>query len=183
VFRQPTLKQALLKPSWGRISYYAELFEPGKAPHSPRPVIFLDAVSVSKPTRWSKHLGPADQQELDRLSLDGHVVRHTSKSVLVQYSYSSARNTQLYRTLLHEIGHWVDYVTKVERPSDVEGADYSELVGRYWARPQVDCEAFAHRYADSVRERLRTAGHIPFERIFDPIALEHEGIEPARFCI
>jgi hypothetical protein len=169
VFRQPTSKQAQLKPSWGRIDYLAELFEPGQPPHPARPIIFLDAVHVEQPMKWSKHLDPDDQQELQELTADGHTIQHSSKLVLISHSASSVRNTQLYRTLPHEIGHWKDYVAQVEGPSADGNSDYSELLDRYWARPEKEREAFAHRYANSIRKRLTAGGAIPFERIPDPL--------------
>jgi hypothetical protein len=178
VFRQPTSKQARLKPSWGRIDYCAELFEPGKPPHPARPIIFLDAVNVEQPMKWSRHLDPDDQRELQRLTADGHTLQHSSNSILLKYSHSSVRNTQLYRTLPHEIGHWLDHVAQVERPSAEENRDYFELLDRYWARPEREREAFAHRYAGSIRKRLIAAGSIPFERIPDPFDLNESRIHP-----
>ena len=165
VFRQPTSKQVLLKPVWGRIDYYAELFAPGEAPHPGAPAIFLEAVNITRSIKWSKHLGPDDQKELQRLSSDGHDIRYSSKSVIIKSSYDSVRSTQLYRTFLHEIGHWVDYCARVERLSVKH--EYADLLDLFWARPEKEREAVAHRYADSIRQKLLSANSIPFERIFD----------------
>jgi len=79
-------------------------------------------------------------------------------------SRDAARATQLYRTLLHEIGHWVDWLNKVERPSE-RGGDFEKLNDAYFQRPKNEREAFAHRYADETRERLVRLGIIPFERL------------------
>jgi hypothetical protein len=172
VFRQPTQKQQLLSPSWGRIDYSAELFSPGQAPRAQGPAIFLDAVDINHPMRWSKQLDPDDQVELLRLSTDRHSVRYGPKSNIVVSTYASVRHTQLYRTLPHEIGHWVDFVRRIEQPSASPNADHSELWDRYWARPKKEREAFAHRYADSAREQLLKSGAVPFDRIFHPDQFE-----------
>jgi len=64
--------------------------------------------------------------------------------------------------LPHEIGHWFDWLEKVETPA-ARGEDFSALMESYFARPQAEREAFTHRYADDVRDRLMRAGAIPFE--------------------
>lgn len=182
VFRQPTSKQILLKPTWGRVDYLAELFSPGGAPLAPGPAIFLDAVDIGRPLKWSKHLSPDDQLELERLSADGHTIKHNAKSIIISSTYSSVRNTQLYRTLLHEIGHWVDYVNRVVQPAAISNTDYSELSDRFWSRPEAEREAFAHRYAESVRQELWNSKRIPFERIINPDP-EQDGTTISSFAI
>ena len=165
VFRQPSSKQLLLKADWGRIAYWAELFSPGEPPCPAGPAIFLDAVDVNRPLKWSKKLGPDDQAELLRLSRDGHDIKIGRKSIFVRSTYSSVRDTQLYRTLPHEIGHWVDYRSRVEVPSSTESPDRSELWEHYWSRPEKERETFAHRYANRVVERLSESNAVPFDQI------------------
>ena len=48
-------------------------------------------------------------RELDRLRADGHSVRLDRRHWLIEPNAAALRHTQLFRTLLHEIGHHVDY--------------------------------------------------------------------------
>ncbi len=80
---------------------------------------------------------------------------------MVHVTPESARHTLLYRTMLHEIGHWVDWKEKVEIPAD-HGGDWLALSDAYFARPDSEREAFAHRYADTMAKQLTAAGKIPF---------------------
>jgi len=52
----------------------------------------------------------------------------------------------------------------VENPA-AQGEDYSALADLYFARPSSEREAFAHRYADNLRETLEKNGVIPFSKI------------------
>lgn len=164
VFRQPTRKQLTLSPVWGRLQYYAEITTLRRKRLSEGPTIFLDAVITEKPIVWHTSLDPDDSKELDRLRADGHAVRRNGRKHEIIVTSQSARNTQLFRTLLHEIGHWFDWLSKVEVPAS-RGADYDALEREYFARPTAEREAFAHRYADSERRRLEEIGAIPFDRM------------------
>ncbi|TIY08076.1 MAG: hypothetical protein E5V18_07505 [Mesorhizobium sp.] len=113
---------------------------------------------------WPTALDPEDSAELKRLRLDGHHVSRVGSKHVVASSSVSVRATQLYRTLLHEIGHWADWLEKVEIPSD-QGEDYSKLADLYSSRSKSELEAFAHRYADNLRKTLEKKGVIPFSRI------------------
>jgi hypothetical protein len=95
----------------------------------------------------------------------GHVVEDTGKSLLFHSSQEAIRATQLYRTLLHEIGHWVDWLLKVEQPAAKQSVPYEVLSDRYFARPFQEREQFAHRYASAMRERLMKAKRIPFTSV------------------
>jgi hypothetical protein len=128
------------------------------------PIIFLDAIQVNKPLIWRTSLDQYDSLELDRLRADGHDVQRLGQKFSISVTVSSARNTQLYRTLLHEIGHWFDWLSKVEEPT-VKGSDWETLARDYFARPKAEREAFAHRYAHCKRMLLEDAGLIPFDRI------------------
>jgi hypothetical protein len=79
----------------------------------------------------------------------------------------SVRATQLYRTLLHEIGHWADWLEKVETPC-ARGEDFDAMADAYFARPQAEREAYAHRYADNLRAGLEREGLIPFAQSVVP---------------
>ena len=73
----------------------------------------------------------------------------------------------MFRTLLHEVGHWVDYLEKVERPEAAGVESFDTLNDRYFSRPKQEREAFAHRYADELGNKLKKFGLLPFDRIED----------------
>ena len=162
VFRQSTRKQWLLHPTWGRLAMSADIGERGKKNIHSGPAILLEALDLSVPLRWGRSLNPAVAKELERLKSDGHNVAEDPRGYTISSSLKAARATQLYRTIPHEIGHWVDWLERVERPSERDEADYGELADRYWSRPSMEREAFANLYADALIGRLRTAGSIPF---------------------
>jgi hypothetical protein len=164
VFRQPTRKQLILSPVWGRLLYYSEITTAKGKLLAKGPTIFLDAIQIDKPLVWNTSLDPDDSQELDRLRQDGHEVQRSGRKFNIAVTASSARNTQLYRTLLHEIGHWFDWLSEVEEPAG-RGVDRDELETAYFARPKAEREAFAHRYANAQRRLLEANGVIPFEPI------------------
>lgn len=162
VFRQPTRKQMLLDPAWGRLRYAGEVSTARRHIVATGPMILLDAIEANCVIGWSARLALDDQAELDRLRSDGHRVELVAKRYLIHVSPESARRTQLFRTLPHEIGHWFDWLEKVEVPT-TRGEDFGTLVERYLARPKAEREAFAHRYADFIRGRLTEAGRLPVE--------------------
>lgn len=163
VLRQSTRKERLLDPAWGRMFYHARLEVQGGVPVS-GPVIFLEACDVGTPIKWSTSLDPEDSEELERLRLDGHRVERVGRRHVISATADSVRATQLYRTLPHEIGHWFDWLEKVEGPA-ARGEDFARLADSYFVRPRNEREAFAHRYADDLLRTLRGKGVIPFPRI------------------
>ncbi len=166
IFRQPTRKARTLNPAWGRLYYEADLaFSRGNSTWN-GPALFLEAIEVGSSMKWPTSLDREDSEELDRLRSDGHTVSRIGKHYLISTTAESVRATQLYRTLLHEIGHWFDWLTKVETPA-ARGEDIGDLMDIYFGRPRSEREAFAHRYADAMRDSLSHQGVIPFDRI-DP---------------
>jgi hypothetical protein len=163
VFRQPTRKQRILWPAWGRMYYYADLSFRGSSIVKSGPAVFLEAMAPNAVFKWSTALDPDDTAELDRLRLDGHEIERAGRKHVISSSPQSVRATQLYRTLPHEIGHWFDWLENVERRRGEE--DYSALVDRYDARSKDEKEVFAHRYAANLREALEKNRVIPFSRI------------------
>ncbi len=163
VFRQPTRKQSLLSSCWGRWAYFAELGAySGTA-------IYLDAQDPNEPLVWDISQDPLGHQEIERLKTDGHrVVRHR-RHYEINANLHSNRNTQLYRTLPHEIGHNVDYITDREVGID------------HWLRPVADRERFAHRYADDFRREATRRGLLPFPRQLNRRRLAKDGLRPAWF--
>jgi hypothetical protein len=160
VLRQPKRNEEILNPLWGRIGYYVEI---GR--HRGR-AIFIEAVSLSKPMRWSKSLIPEIERELERLRNDGHEITATKRHHIVSSSLESVRATQLYRTLLHELGHHIDY---------------SQNPSSFGSKLPSEKESFAHRYADRVRDELQRKKVIPFKRIVDPKGIERDGLRMSDF--
>ena len=161
VFRQPKRKEEALSPTWGRLIYSYE-FE-GEY----HPAIILEAVDYTKKLKWPKALSIEEQQELERLRTDGHTFSEDGRHFTADLETAIVRQTQLYRTLLHEIGHYVHYLEAVERPA-TEDEDFEHWQRRhdsYFRIPQRDKEAFAHRYAESLRKQLIEQQVIPFEPI------------------
>lgn len=170
VLRQPTRKQAMLRPVWGRMVYSRyEGLRKG-------PAIFLDAQLTH--LRWLAPLSnrPEDERELERLREDGHRVTRERKGWRVEGATEAIRATQLYRTLLHEIGHHVDRLEYHARRKEV-GDDATDE--QFFARP-IEREAAAHRYADTWAATLRADRTIPFESILKE-ELGTEGIDPMWF--
>ena len=152
VMRQPTRKQRILRPVWGRAVFSFE-----QPPHAGSAIV-LEAQHLED-TVWRNALGPEDQRELDRLDADGHRIRKTRRTITIAPTAASLRNTVLYRTLLHELGHHVDY---------------RRFAAAEWdSRPSSQKEDYAHRYATEQMARLRQAGAAPFAPRPDP-ALRHK---------
>lgn len=177
VLRQPTRKDEILNPAWGIFVYYADL---GKYSG---PGIYLQAQERGKEIRWKKRLTPFELNELKRLKMDGHRVSDNRKNYIVTTTPDSVRNTQLFRTLPHEIGHSVDYLIHSLNPS-VQAKSESEsnyISSKYDSKPSHDKEEFAHRYAREFYEKYKKKGILPFPRIYDERRLRNLGLEPEWF--
>lgn len=162
VFRQPTRKQDLLRPVWGRIAFDTTVSGiTGSAIH-------VDAQDPRQEIQWSPSLGPDDQKELSALAADGHRVARSRRWWSIRPTMDSTRATQLNRTLLHEIGHHVDR----------RGAT-SDL---YLRRPLQERERSADRYAIALRKERERRGAIPFDRIRDDAAMRADGLDPQWFA-
>ncbi len=177
VLRQPKRKEEIIKPAWGRYVYYADI---GKYSG---PGIYLEAHAVNSVIKRPLSLTPDQKKELLRLEEDGHSITRGKRYYYIQTNPETVRNTQLYRTLPHEIGHAADYLINSLEPSvnadsDTE-SDYISMV--YDSKPSRDKEAFAHRYADNFRNKLKDAGAIPFSRILNYENLLKMGLSPDWF--
>lgn len=180
VLRQPKRKEQILSSVWGRLVYFADF---GKLSG---PAIILESLNPSRVSKWPRSLKPEQAEELERLRQDGHAIIETKREFIFEQTLESARTTQLYRTLLHEIGHWVDYLEKVERPAEQRQDEvdaFTSLNDLYFARSSQECECFAHSYAEIMAERLRSSGIIPFERQVAAESLERDGLSLADFVI
>lgn len=155
VLRQPTRKQESHAPAWGRAIWNFEGAGLGGA------AIILEARSLL-PYRWSKHVDPERARELARLREDGHEIVSTRRGFEFHPTPSSLRNTVLFRTLLHEMGHHVDYWLREDES--------------YYLRTQAAREDFAHRYASEAQGRLQR-----FAPLVNPGRMIAEGLQPAWF--
>ncbi len=160
VLRQPKRKEELLSPTWGRLIYSYE-FENEYAP-----AVIIEAVDYTRKLKWPKSLSVQDQRELDRLKSDGHEFIQDDRHFIADLNPEYVRQTQLYRTLLHEFGHYVHYLEIVDRQGkeDEEYDTWENREGCYFKIAQADKEAFAHRYADQLRKQLIDKNIIPFTR-------------------
>jgi len=160
VFRQPKRKERIFSPVWGRMAYWAEI---GK--HSGVTVV-IEAQPLDYSYRLAKSLGPLFARELDLLREDGHNVVTGRKSIEITCPPEAIRNTQLFRTLPHEIGHHRDFEEKVTQP-EREGGDWMTLRDLYFARPQREREEYANRYAFDAMAPFRQQGIAPFPPVPD----------------
>lgn len=161
ILRQPKRKEETLSPVWGRLIYLYE-FE-----GSIRPAIILEAIDYGRQLKWPKSLQPEELRELERLKLDGHKFREDKRHFVAAYEMDIVRNTQLYRTLPHEFGHYVHYLEEVESPG-TDNEDYEDWELRfdnYFKISSSDKEKFAHRYADELIKTLKESRVIPFDRM------------------
>jgi len=158
-FRQPTHKQSQQFPVWGRLIYYSTI---GSYEGT---CINLEAINLDHVIEWPRKLSVENQAELARLKSDGHLYEETSRTHRFTVTENSLRHHILYRTLLHEIGHWVDYDSKIYREDHMIDNDCGVAYDLYFSRPSVELESFAHRYAKEKADLLRAAQKIPFTKI------------------
>ncbi len=182
VLFQPTKKTNILASAWGRLRYAAE---PGKLgrPAFAGPAIYLSASRFPLQARWSRRLSVDEQAELARLRPDATQVESDSRHHHLTFELEGVRRVQLYRTLLHEVGHWVDYYRRVDcADASEDGEDWESLWEKYCQHPTSEGEAAAHRYADATRQRLESEGVIPFARKLDPEIIVADGLRTADFA-
>jgi hypothetical protein len=177
VLRQPKRKEEMLNPAWGRL-IYAFGFE-----HNIQPAIILEAVNLTGKITRDKKMSVAGQDEFIRLQQDGHQFSTEKRAYIAPNQLEAVRNTQLYRTLFHEVGHYVEYQQKVfylPEELDAEEALYSRR-DVYFQIPKQEKELFAHSYADRIARDLQVQGKIPFPRILNDAFLREHGLRKADF--
>jgi len=133
--------------------------------------------------KWAKQLGPYEKKELRSLGEDGHLIVQTRRGYDIHTTPSAVRNTRLYRTLAHEIGHAVDYLYHSLRPSIEAKSDAESgyIDNGYRSKPALDKEEYAHRYSREFLERWMVGNRLPFPRRFDPGNLERMGLNSEWF--
>lgn len=164
ILHQPTRKYRQLDGAWGQLCYSVEIGPLEGA------AIVLHAFPATSSWPWSRGRGltPDDHQELERLRQDGHEIARRGRKLTIHANRQTVRNTQLYRTLPHEIGHWIDFSEEVKRDDEKE-------------RPTREREHSAHRYADAVRRWLTRNGDIPFPQMIDRESLLADQLDPDDF--
>lgn len=160
ILRQPKRKEEIIMPVWGRLIYSYE-FE-----KEYYPAIILEAVDYTGTLKWPRKLSVDCRKELERLQKDGHNFIEDKRYFTAPFELKNVRKTQLYRTLIHEFGHYVHYLDVVERPGK-EDEDFEEWKKRhelYFKIPAAEKEKFAHKYAEILRGELISKKIIPFEK-------------------
>lgn len=175
VLRQPKRKERILCPVWGRLQYWSNI--EGYS----GPAVHLEAQKIGGTYRWGKSLTPELALEFERIKRDGHQISTDRRFHYTTGTLKAVRCTQLYRTLAHEIGHYVDYLEKVKIPSVDDYDEWYRLNELYHSRPNKEKEDFAHRYATEFFDRQVADGNLPFDRLFDSEAMSEVGIDPAWF--
>ncbi|MEM1448992.1 MAG: hypothetical protein AAF957_09640 [Planctomycetota bacterium] len=171
VLRQPTRKEESHVPVWARIGYSVPV-----SADEIGPVIFIEAQEVPFRGHWGNSVGPSDRRELDRLIAMATSVERARRGHTLHFDLEGIRRVQLFHSVPHELGHSVDMMTKVDEPSRYDIEEWRRLVDRYFQRPVVEREEFAHRYAERAMAELRARGSAPFDRMLDPDALTSEGL-------
>lgn len=183
VLRQPKKKERILSSVWGRLRYHADIVG------FSGPAIHLEAQLVNDKFTWAKSMTPEWAVEFDKLRSDGHKIVSDRRNHHLMTTPWSVRYTQLFRTLPHEVGHWVDYYEKVRVPSEeIEFSedyieDYSRLSDLYFSRPAREREDFAHRYADEFFAKWSAKGSLPFDHKYDEARLIELGLKAKWFKV
>jgi hypothetical protein len=175
IFRQPTRRETCLRPVWARLGFAVDV-----GPVT-GPAIMLEAQTVPLRLKWGRHLGPSDERELTRLQSAATETRSDRRHHHLLFDLAGVRRVQLFHSLPHEVGHWADMLENVELPSYEDHDLWQSLWERYWQRPHVEREEFAHRYAEQAVAELRESGQVPFRRQLSPEALAAEGLRVEDF--
>lgn len=145
------------------------------------PAVILEAHPDGYSFEWPRSQSPDEAEELERLRSDGHEITSTRRTWTVHTTRDSVRNTQLFRTLPHEVGHFVQYDREVRQAALPDGESLAELQDRYFTKPLREKEDFAHRYAREFFKRLSDARRVPFPRLGDTTRARDLGLDPAWF--
>jgi hypothetical protein len=173
--RQPTRKQRILSSVWGRLGYFAT-FSGAEGP-----AIVLEAQQPAGTLEWPRSLDTEAADEIERLREDGHDVTLGPRSWTIRTRLESVRATQLFRTLPHEIGHYVHFDREVRQRAAGSPKDLLRLQNAYFSKPHREREAFAHRYAREFVKKWTRERRIPFERLVDKPRMKRQGLQLAWF--
>ncbi len=156
VFRQPTKKQSNLQPVWGRLDYVSVIGG------FIEPTIYLEALNIGH-KRWPKPKSLEDQEEHNRLIADGHEFTEHKRYFSSFCSDENIRSTMLYRTLLHELGHWHEYDSIYDKMHAISEQELDDEIDHHHAKPVREREHYAHQFAEKLTAKLRASGKIPFD--------------------
>lgn len=159
VFRQPTRKQVQQCRVWGRMQYWA--FIGGHVGTA----IVLEAQEIGLSYKWKRKMSLDNQAEFQILRDDGHLIEESKREFTITITEESIRNTILYRTVFHELGHWKQYEREALDEMTAINNDSDVACDLYFAKPTTEREQYAHRYAFDVGKLLRESRVIPFEAI------------------
>jgi len=177
VLRQPKKKEEILKSVWGRFVYYADLGRYSGAG------IYIESVKVDSVLKWGNSITPFDKKELLALESDGHKIKQVKRGYEIHTTPHTVRNTQLFRTLPHEIGHAIDYLKNSIDPAvEAESEEESDYISRVFdAKPSLDKEEYANRYAKEFYSKWSVEKKLPFNKIYDEEHLKSIGLNPKWF--
>ena len=156
-FWQPTRKQQTQKPVWGRFLYFAEI---GKYMGT---AIVLEAQELGTLLKWSQRMTIEDRAEDERLLVDGHPFVEAKRHFQAELIEGAVRNTMLYRTLIHELGHLVHHHQNMLNARTALNEDQELAEEIYFSKPASERETFAHVFAEKISQSLRASGAIPFD--------------------
>jgi hypothetical protein len=178
VLRQPKRKEETLNPVWGRLIYSYELSK------KITPAIVIEAIALGKKFLRSKKMSIESQQEFLRLKNDGHLFVEDKASFVGEFTLDATRNTQLYRTFFHEVGHFVQYQQRVlDFIDETSEEQFEKIESDYFHIPTVEKETFAHKYAAKICDELNKNNHIPFERQLNDEFLDQYKLRKSDFFI
>ncbi len=177
VLRQPTKKEELLRPAWGRMSYFANLGDYSG------PGIFLNACQPGLTVKWTKSLTPEAEKELLLLREHGHAISSDKRNIIIKTTIEACRNTQLCFTVPHEVGHYVHYNECVADPMrhKPNHGNKEMLEKQYFEKSLRDVEAYANKYANGFYSEMKQKGVLPFPRILDVEKIREQGMKPEWF--
>ncbi len=155
ILRQPKKKENTLCSVWGRIQYYLEIEKYSG------PAIILEAIDYSKKLKRNKKLSVEDLKDLYRLKGDGYSFKESKREYIAEYDIESVRSTQLYRTFLHEIGHYKQYSECVKKPLDRINKKVIELEKIIDWESDEECHHF-NRW-----EKLTDEYHDLYDRVWE----------------
>lgn len=171
VLSQPTRKEMKLRPAWASLCYGVDVDGQWGA------VIYISAQQCPTRIRWSRSLSPSNLKELARLRQFSSKARGTKRAHVFDFDLSAVRRMQLSHSLLHELGHYFDMISKVDVPYLLDQDELEPLTQRFWGRTSLERENYAHDFADTMRSLLEEQGVLPFDRILEPSVLESEGLQ------
>ncbi|MEM7658646.1 MAG: hypothetical protein AAF399_21150 [Bacteroidota bacterium] len=184
VFRQPKRKERILRPAWGRLVYFYQY------QNEIRPAIIMEAQDFRQPLWMSRRMDPERALEFERLQADGHEFVEEKKGWAAELTLEACRNTQLYRTLPHELGHLDHYLRfRAKLEAELQAIGWEEDVAedsameRYFSIPSPEKEQYAHRFAEKSLQPLFPTGQLPFERQLNAAFLEKHGLLESDFSL